>query len=337
MRYTLVPDNQMEERLLDSGPAARMLFDPFLPVLQARALLVAVRVGIFRVLGRDLRTAEEVAAALSLDPHGMGLLLNVLACAGYMEKEGPGFRVVLDPAPLEGWIRFNEIHWEVIAGLEQVVRTGKTVDVNALLTERSAWGLCHKAMLETARPAAPWVASQVPIPEGAKRMLDIGGSHGLYAAMICRAHPPLQAEIVELPEAVESARQLAADEGLDDVTTHIAGNVLEFHLGSNSCDAVFLGNLCHHFNEQQNIDLLNRVHRALRVDGTVVVWEFKLPDADEEPDIVAHGLALYFHLTSAARCYTADEYVGWLNDRGFRDVMIHAAPAPAQLLITARA
>ncbi|WP_276615627.1 hypothetical protein [Nonomuraea basaltis] len=37
----------------------------------------------------------------------------------------------------------------------------------------------------------------MPLPEGSKSLLDLGGSHGLYAEAFCRAYPGLAGTIVD--------------------------------------------------------------------------------------------------------------------------------------------
>ena len=51
----------MEEKALESSPAARPLFDPFLPPLQARSIMAGVRLGVFEAIGHEARTADELA------------------------------------------------------------------------------------------------------------------------------------------------------------------------------------------------------------------------------------------------------------------------------------
>ena len=53
--------------------------------------------------------------------------------------------------------------------------------------------------------AAREVGWRTPVPYGAARMLDLGSSHGHFAAAICRNHPQLSAEVLDFPEAVEKA------------------------------------------------------------------------------------------------------------------------------------
>ena len=182
MKYQLVPDNPMEEKALKASPAAKPLFDPFLPPIQARSIMAGVRLGIFKAIGQRSLSADELAKELSLDAECLKLLLRVLACAGYVSPKGNLFqltelsRMTLlpdSPMQLSGWVEYNYVHWNVIDKLEQVLKTGKGIGLQKTIGDPANWAIQQKAMLETARPAAPVVASLVPVKDSAKRMLDI--------------------------------------------------------------------------------------------------------------------------------------------------------------------
>jgi predicted O-methyltransferase YrrM len=346
MRYRMVGDNPTEEKALKSSPAARPLFDPFLPVLQARSIMAGVRTGVFQALGKRARTAGELATELSLDADCLELLLRVLVCAGYVNQPGEQYRLTElarntllpgSPMQLTGWVEHNYAHWRIIDKLEEVLKTGKGIGIDRSLSTPEDWAVQQRAMLETARPAAPLVASLVPVKEGARKMLDVGGSHGLYGAMICRKHPPMRSEVLESPQAVEHAKKLAREEKIDDVVSHRAGDALKDDLGR-GYDAVFMGNINHHFTPDQNQKLLHRIREALVPSGTVAIWEFKRPDPAAEHDLAGDGLALFFRISSGTRCYTVADYTGWIESAGFTDITVHPTPfAPAQILVTGRA
>jgi hypothetical protein len=345
MRYNLIADNDVEAEVLESHAGMKPLFDPFLPVIQARALMAAVDFGIFDAIGHESRSAEGIADALELDAETLEMILRVLVCAGYVaSNEGlyeltETTRTTLlsgSPGSLTFWVKYNYTHWELISHLEEVLRTGKGGEGHRLLKSRESWAVYQNAMLETARPAAQWIAGHIPVADGATKLLDIGGSHGLYGAMICRAHPPLQSEVLELPEALEHAMKLAHDEGIDDIVSHRAGDAIQEDFGLQTLDVAFLGNITHHFSAEQNLDLFRRIRSALRREGTLAIWDFKRPDADSRPDLVSDGLALLFRIGSATRCYSSEEYIEWMKAAGFVEILIHATPAPAQILITGR-
>lgn len=346
MRYQLTGDNQLENDALNAHPEVRTLFDPFLPVLQSRAIIAAARLGIFEAMGKnETCTAEGIARAVSLDDDAVRLLLRILVCAGYIAGDNGKYfltdfarETLLSDSSMQlsSWVEFNYFHWKLIDRLEDLLQTGKGVDSLKYLKSKEDWAVQQRAMLETARPAAPWVAAAVPVRNGAEKMLDLGGSHGLYGAAICRVHPLLRSEVVDLPDAIEHARELSRMEGINDVVTHRAGDVLTFSFGNQKYDVVFLGNIIHHFNEAQNRDLLKRIKASLNSKGTVAIWDFRYPEPESAPDLVGDGFALLFRISSAARCYTQAEIESWLVEAGFGDVRIHEGPAATHSLVTGR-
>ena len=345
MHYRLTGDSPHEEHALKAHPEARILFDPFIPALTARAMIAAARLGVFDALGTEARTVPELAKILSLDPDTLGHLMRLLAGAGYVSLEdgtcsltelSRGSLPPGSPRPLSAWVRFNRIHWKIIDTLEEVLKTGKGGDIYQYLEERDDWEIMHQAMLETARPIAAAMAEMVPVSRSSDMLLDIGGSHGLYGAMICRLHPPMKSIALELPDAVEGARALAKREGISDVVTHMVGDAADIDPGREAYDVVFMGNLIHHFGIDENRSLLRRITDALTRGGTAAIWDFRLPVNDTEPDCIADGFALLFRLSSSSRLYGTDEIAAWMHDAGLSDVRIQPVPSPSHMLVTGR-
>jgi 2-polyprenyl-3-methyl-5-hydroxy-6-metoxy-1,4-benzoquinol methylase len=189
-------------------------------------------------------------------------------------------------------------------------------------------------MMENARDHAKFLAAKVPVPAGARSLIDLGGSHGLLGAAICRKHPPLHSTVLELEPALAAARELAKAEGIDDVVRHQAADILKDDLGSDH-DVALLANILHHFSPHQNEMVLAKVRRALRPNGTIAIWEFERPKRNAK---VSSGdaAALYFRLTSSASAYHADEYAAWLKAAGFQDIRV-ARPrlVPGYVLVSA--
>ena len=238
------------------------------------------------------------------------------------------------PLKLSTFVEWNHVTWRYLEKLEEVVRTGAGVDAHENLGPAANWALYQRAMLELAQTVADQVAALVPIRSGARKLLDIGGAHGLYGAMICRRHPALRSEVLDLPEAVEHARELAREVGIDDVVTHKAGDALHEDLGE-GYDAVFIGYVVHHFTDAQSRDLFRRIGQTLVAGGTVAIWDYKRPESDAEPELGGDALSLFFRITSTAQCYRSSDYIEWLKSAGFENVAAQVAPfAPSSVLVT---
>ena len=230
---------------------------------------------------------------------------------------------------------WNFVQWDLIGNLEELVRTGRGLDLHQTLRGAEMWQWYQDAMLDVSRVAAPILANLVPVRAGAQQLLDIGGSHGLLGAAICRKHPPMRSIVLDLPAAIEQARARAQRAGIDDVVEHRAGNVLEDDLPADM-DVVLLANVIHHFTKDDAIRVLQKARTAMKTGGTVAIWDFDRPSAGALPELAADASALYFRLTSTSQVVPGDEYAEWLREAGFAGVSLkRSVMAPVQVLALA--
>ena len=344
MRYGAHASNPLESLALALGRVPIPVLDALLPTLKARSILAAVELEIFDVLKDGPLSASEVARRLSLDPEATELLLRTLVAAEYLKQKEDAYRLtrqargsLLRDAKHSLWAftQWCGQLWGTIAQLESLVSTGRGVDLHGTLHDPQSWALYQRAMLEIARFQAAGVARHIPLPPGARRLLDIGGSHGLFAAELVRRHPGLEAEVLELESALEAARALAREEGIGALVKHRAGNLLSDSFGDRELTAVLLANVLHHFGPEENRDLLRRVHQALEPGGVVAIWEIDVPAAGAVPDMADLG-ALFFRLTSTAKAFRAEDYAALLRGLGFASARVkRLATLPGNVLVLA--
>jgi len=344
MKYGPIPENPFERLALLSGKVPVPVLDAIFSLMKARCLMAGVRLGVFTALGEGPRTAAEVAAARSLDAECTGLLLRMLTFAGYAVQQGDRFslsalgrRSMVPGAPMElwGYLEWNYTQWDFVAHLEDLVRTGRGLDFHATMTDPEQWASYQRGMLEIARFDAPLLAARVPVRRGARRLLDVAGSHGLLGAAICRQHPPMTSVVLDLPQAVGTARELAAAEGIGALVEHREGDLHSADFGTGN-DVVLLANILHHFQPESNLGVLRRAHDALAPAGTVAIWEIERPDRAAKAG-AGDGAALFFRLTSTASCYSGGEYAGWLTAAGFTRIRVQCPLlSPGSVLVTGR-
>ncbi|MEO6723740.1 MAG: methyltransferase [Blastocatellia bacterium] len=344
MKYGLIPTNLPEYFAIWAGKVPVPAIDVIFSLIKARSLMAGVSLGIFEVLKDFPLTPHEIALRCKLDADCTEMLLRTLVSMEYLKQSGDKYslsglsrRTMISGAKddLSGYIQWNYTQWEMIGQLEEVIRTGKGIDFHQTMNAPEQWESYQQAMLEVARFQAPVMASKVPVKPGARRLLDLAGSHGLIGAMVCRLHPPMKSEVIDLPEAIEHARALAHLEQIDDIVTHRAGDLLLDSYGDDY-DVVLASNILHHFNEETNIEILRRVHSSLNSKGTVAIWEIEAPDKASKAN-ETDGAVLFFRLTSNARCYSGEDYTQWLHKTGFEEVKVRRPLlAPGFVLVTAR-
>lgn len=345
MRSKLIPESLAERLALWAGKVPVPIVDTIFPLLKARSLMAAERLGIFEALRDAPLSPLLLADALHLDQESLCLLLRVLVASGYLaERAGRYFlsplarRTLLRGSPLEcrSFLRFTYTQWKLVEHIECLVQTGQGLDLHQKMQGSQQWEDYQRAMLEIARCHAPFLARAVPVRRGARLLVDVAGSHGLLGAAICRRHPPLRSRVLELPVALDAAHRLAQEEGIADVVEHVPGDLRTAELAS-SADIVLLANVVHHFSPEQNLDLLRRAHRALTPGGTLAIWDIERRGDGAPAELGREAIALFFRITSASRCFSTADLRGWLEGAGFTSVRsTRSLVAPLHLLVHAR-
>jgi len=344
MKYGVIPTNLAECFALWSGKMPVPALDVIFTLMKARSVMAGVSLGLFETLKDGPLTPAEVAGRCRLDAECTELLLRALAGVGYLEQLEDRYSLtelsrhtLVSGAKhhLSGYIRWNYTQWEMVERLEELVRTGQGIDFHQKMDDSGKWADYQRAMLDVARFQTSVIADKVPVKPGARRLLDLAGSHGLIGAAICRLHPPMTSEVMDLPEAIEPARALAREEQIDDIVSHRPGDLLRDDYGRDY-DVVLSANILHHFQEAENLEVLRRVHDSLTEAGTVAIWEIEAPDKMAQAS-EADSATLFFRLTSNARCYSGGEYADWLRQTGFEQVQaLRPMFSPGYVLVTGR-
>ncbi|GAA2219782.1 methyltransferase [Nonomuraea monospora] len=252
------------------------MFDYF-GAMGLHAIVAAARTGLFDALRERPSTGAELATALTLDPHATGVLLHALTGLGYLRVRNGRYRLTRtsrrwlttgSPASLLPGLTF----WERTAttiwpGLEKAIRDGApaTPFYASLQNDPELSRSFHAWTAAMAARQAPATARAIPVPRAARRLLDVGGGHGLFSLALLRRRPRLHATVIDLPDALASA---AAHPRL----TSRAGSFLEDDLGG-GYDVVLLFNIVHGLSDEEAGLLLRRVAAALRPGGVVVVGD----------------------------------------------------------------
>lgn len=318
MKIGAIPESLIERLALGLDLVPRPLVETLPTLLMTRSLMAAARFGVPQALAGGPLKAEEVAARCGTDPRATRVLLDTLVSLGYVsegyELTDDGRRWLL---PLQGSLLYRYLEWDWIARLDDFVRTGRGLDIHGEMTPEQ-WSLYQGGMADVARLGTPEQARRIPVPKGARDLLDIGGSHGLLSAALCRRHPGLRAVVLDLPEAVEHAAPVLEKEGMEDRVIHRPGNVLKEDLGTGAWDVVLLSNLAHHFDDATNRELAKRIGRSLRPGGVFAIVEIYRRESPTEGGQIGALCDLYFALTSQSGTWSFQEMAAWQREAGLR-------------------
>lgn len=343
----VLPD-LVERALFRLGLAPRPLVD-IAAAASFRVLRAALRSDLFERLARSPMTLEELASVIGAQPEVLADLLGLLEAAGHVRRRGDVYSN--SPATARWLVRgangsiahFVDIWGDVVFDewdpLERSLRTTRpVVHMHDWLTERRLWPKFNAAMAEFARGAADPVARAVRLRDDARSLIDLGGSHGLYAIAFCRRHPALRATVFDLPTALDMAVENAFAAGLGGRVTVRRGDMMVDDLGADH-DVALLFQLIHYFDDAALIALLRRVRGALRPGGEVVILDqFTLSPPTPAARAFLRTLALQYRVSLGGRLRGFGEVRHLLDATGFASVRRkRLIEVPGNELVIARA
>jgi SAM-dependent methyltransferase len=347
MRLDAVGENLLERFLARTNIGPWPLLHTQFGFTLARVIMAATRLGIFEALEEQPLPPAAIAERCGTDPLATEKLLFALAASGYASSRNGGYALT---SRSRKWLRRDSPHsladkmllqfeeWEWMERSEDYVRSGRPADLHETLPDEH-WPIYQAGMRAVASALAPELARRLPVRRGAETMLDIGGSHGYYSVSLCRRHDGLRAVVLDLPEAVTAAAPLLAAEGMGDRVVHRAGNALTDDLGSDAYDVVLISQLAHHFSDEQNRALAERVARALRPGGIYAIVDAFRPATPKDAGQIGALLEFYFALTSQSGTWTPDEMADWQRRAGLqtrRPLRFRTAPGAGAQIATKR-
>ena len=262
------------------------IMDAFGGVLYGRALAVAVRRGMFDALAGGPLGADVLAQRTGMHREAVGLVADASVEAGYLTKrkglyalspEGRKWLLADSPDSLTFLIRyFESLHerWRVI---EHSMDHGKPARAYYEGFSDEDWRVYVLAMRDLARLVMPAVAPGIRLGRTASLLVDIGGSHGLYAMQCCRRHPGLEAVVMDFAPALGVTAELIRQAGMEKRIRLLGGNFMQAGIPS-PADGILLFNIIHGLSDGENRELFTRALHALRPGGKLYVLD-QLRDA----------------------------------------------------------
>jgi SAM-dependent methyltransferase len=179
-------------------------------------------------------------------------------------------------------------------------------------------------VLGNARLAADEVARRVPVSRSPRRLLDVGGGHGVYAARFCHRHPGLRATVLDTAPVLDRAGKVLADEGVADRVERRAGDFWTDELGS-GYDIVLLCNLLNAYPDDRKRELLSRAAAALAPGGRLVVHDqMRRAASAGTARAIVEPTNLRLFDPSWVGTYAMPELRAWLSEVGLQ--IVRAGP-----------
>jgi SAM-dependent methyltransferase len=325
MHIKVAGDTLLERIGLGLGLVPEALVQTTFGVGYGRSVVAAARLGVFRAIGHDALSTDAIAEATGCSKEGMRALCAALVGFGLLSRKGGLYRnrpatkkhLLPDGAmPLEDAVLFlGECH-QLVWNLEDDVRSGDIVRLHDRQHPESFWRAYIGALSSFARLAAPEIVRAVKVPPGVRRVLDVGGGHGRYAAAMCRKHEGLQADVLDLPPACEQGRRIQAEDGMADRVGFIEGDFRAADWGS-GYDLILVFNVTHNATEEEVRGMIRKAHAALNDGGSLVIMDAVPRGEDGALDASAGWNELFFFVVSGAQAWPEARIRGWMQEAGF--------------------
>ncbi len=309
----------------------------------ARVLHVAQRLDLLTRLDRlGPVTPDRLAQACGASCRGVEVLLTALAALGLVTVRGGRWRntplarqfLVQGSPRYQGGIVAMFDEWYLPWGrLHEAVTTDRPVvekphEQSAEAVRTYIMGMHYRAIAQ-----AGLLAAKVPL-RGRRRLLDVAGGPGTFAATLCRRNPGLRAVVLDLPQTLAIARDLLAQAGpgiAERVSTQV-GDYLAGDFGK-GYDAVLLSSIFNQESPEIVRRLLRKAADALEPGGLVIVQE-QMVNRDKTGPLLAAliGVNQLIH-TPGGRVYSGREVAGWMRAVGCTRVREVRMPSPSPFTV----
>ena len=330
------------------------LFDtPLVPGI-AQVVVTTCELGLFDALDRKALSLDALADQLECHPRGLELALNLLVSAGYVRQRKGLYRnsrmaqrwlTSKSPASVAPYIIHSPDIVDIWKHLPETIRTNKQsmrmpYDEDASDPEMQRALARHYAGLAALATALGGeVIRKIKLPAGPTTLLDVGGSHAAYSAMLCHKYPNLQATILDIQPGIEAGVRTAKQQKLEKRMSFVCGDIIKDDFDQQfgaTFDAAFYFQIAHLLQPEQNLILLKKVVRSLKPGGQIF---FVDQVTGQTPySRLANQMVQLMALTMAivgGTCYPFSEVRAWLEECGMENIREHRLLTPGATLISA--
>ena len=267
--------------------------------------------------------------ALQLLSKHDGRYTNTKLASTFLVKSSPFYQGNLLRLSAKGSDNWSKLS-STLKGEIQKEKDGRFEDVFdpsfiLAMAEGAMRGSLHRTVKEV---------STLPEFQRARKLLDLGGGHGLYAIAFSQTNPNLEGVLFDLPHVTEVAKEFIAKYGMQDRIAIIGGDFLEDDIG-NGYDTIFVSDVLYR-KKDVLLGSLKKIHDALNDNGSIVLKHWLLND-DRTAPIVSVLFDLKLSLQGDRHyIYTENEYIGLLQEVGFtstRVLDISSSSSPSAIII----
>ncbi len=273
------------------------------------------------------KTVDEISRILETNPFLTKKFLNVLVSLGLLSKIGEKYVktqlseifLVKDSPFYQGnlvnlviknyqeWTRLSEF-------LKDGIKQKSAEASKGAFDKRFILAMAEANLRGPLYRVAGAVSSLTDF-KTARKLLDLGGGHGLYAIALTQENPQLKGVVFDLPPVVEVAKEFIKEYQIEDRVGVMAGDYMKDDIG-NGYDIIFVS---HTFYKPKKavLPLLKKIHVALNPGGMVILNHWVVNEDGIASETVTLWDLWLSLLGYQPHVYTKQEAKNWLEEAGF--------------------
>jgi len=297
---------------------------------KANILFAALDYGIFDLLTQP-KTADQVSEEIKTDPYLTEKFLNALVALNFTHKienrysntklaetflvrKGPFYQGTLFEMRKRGLTDWQRISDALKNGGIKAGTENKSIIDRTFITGHA------EIAIAGAMQRAVDIVSTLPEFKRAKKLLDLGGGHGLYSIAFSQLKPDLEVVLFDLPHVTEIANEYLVQYGTQGKIKIIAADFTKDDIG-NGYDIVFVSDVT-------ISGILKKVYDALNENGVLIYRRWTINDDRTSPLTSVLFDFMLAMMRSEHRVYTLGEYIHLLEDTGFSITQILDISSP---------
>jgi len=317
----------------------------------SKALLTAVKLGVFDALAGGAATQEELREALDLHPRSTADFLDALVALGLLNRndgkysntpESDAFLVSKRPSYIGGLLEMaNDRLYPFWNRLEDALRTGQptneleqedaTHPFEVIYEDRERLEQFVGAMTGISMGVANVLAKEFPWEEY-DTVIDLGTSEGIVPKRIAEENGNIRAVGADLPRIEPHFQELVGESPAAD---RIDFRTVDFFADDTlpAADVYVLGHILHDWGTAEKKEILDKVGDAVNDEGAIIVYGTMIDDARRENEM---GLLMSLNMlveTPNGFDYTHGECKERLREAGFPDPLVESLPGPESMVV----
>lgn len=275
-----------------------ILHDMVTAPIRSRLLMAGIELRVFDEMS-DFRSAGDIAAAIGAHRGNTERFLNALATIGLVEKKEGSYRN--RPEASEFLVKQSPTYLGELFQLARRMCVDPLADLTALVKggpppatasrDFASAALWAEATLASAAwvtggagPQMAGIISSLPEFAGFRRMLDLGGGHGLFTLYFVDAHPEMAGVVFDRPEVVTVADGFIRDYDMNDRVSTLAGDYLSDDIGG-GYDFIWA---CATLNfARHDLDsMIMKIFDALNAGGVFASFQDGMTHERTQPDVM---------------------------------------------------